>query len=114
MKKLVLFLLCLSFSNLFSQSELLIPRDAVTVFSINNVSLLQKISMDELVQYDFMEEASMEEASKNSFYVSQREGYAHAYAQSCRIPTECQRHAYALPTCLGLFFNRSNSAFAES
>ena len=41
----------------------------------------------------------MEEASKNSFYVSQREGYA---------------HAYALPTCLGLFFNRSNSAFAES
>ena len=65
-------------------------------------------------EYDFMEEASMEEASKNSFYVSQREGYAHAYAQSCRIPTECQRHAYALPTCLGLFFNRSNSAFAES
>ena len=56
----------------------------------------------------------MEEASKNSFYVSQREAYAHAYAQPCRIPTECQRHAYALPTCLGLFFNRSNSAFAES
>ena len=60
MKKLVLFLLCLSFSNLFSQSELLIPRDAVTVFSINNVSLLQKISMDELVQYDFMEEVHQE------------------------------------------------------
>jgi len=60
MKKLVLFLFCLSFSNIFSQSELLIPRDAVTVFSINNVSLLQKISMDELVQYDFMEEVHQE------------------------------------------------------
>jgi hypothetical protein len=60
MKKFVIFLLSLSFSNLFSQSELLIPRDAVTVFSINNVSLLQKISMDELVQYDFMEEVHQE------------------------------------------------------
>ena len=60
MKKLLLFLFCLSFSNLFSQSELLIPRDAVTVFSINNVNLLQKISMDELVQYDFMEEVHQE------------------------------------------------------
>ena len=60
MKKLIIFLLCLSFSNLFSQSELLIPCDAVTVFSINNVSLLQKISMDELVQYDFMEEVHQE------------------------------------------------------
>ena len=60
MKNLVLFLFCLSFSNLFSQSELLIPRDAVTVFSINNVNLLQKISMDELVQYDFMEEVHQE------------------------------------------------------
>jgi hypothetical protein len=45
-----------------------------------------------------MEEASMEEASKNSFYVSRREAYAHAYAQPCRVPTGCQRHAYALPT----------------
>lgn len=60
MKKFVLFLFTLSFLNLYSQSELLIPRDAVTVFSINNVSLLQKISMDELVQYDFMEEVHQE------------------------------------------------------
>ena len=60
MKKFVLFLFTLNFLNLFSQSELLIPRDAVTVFSINNVNLLQKISMDELVQYDFMEEVHQE------------------------------------------------------
>jgi hypothetical protein len=42
------------------QSELLIPKDAVTVFSINNISLLQKISMDDLVKYDFMEEVHQE------------------------------------------------------
>ena len=41
-------------------SEDLIPRDAVTVFSINNITLLQKISMDELVQYEFMEEVQSE------------------------------------------------------
>ncbi|MEN9700301.1 MAG: hypothetical protein RLZZ301_1499 [Bacteroidota bacterium] len=41
-------------------SEHFIPRDAVTVFSINNISLLQKISMDELVQYEFMEEVHQE------------------------------------------------------
>jgi hypothetical protein len=41
-------------------SEDLIPKDAVTVFSINNISLLKKISMDELVQYEFMEEVQSE------------------------------------------------------
>ena len=41
-------------------SEDFIPRDAVTVFSINNISLLQKISMDDLVQYEFMEEVQTE------------------------------------------------------
>lgn len=41
-------------------SEDYIPRDAVTVFSINNITLLQKISMDELVQYEFMEEVQSE------------------------------------------------------
>jgi hypothetical protein len=51
-----------------------------------------------LFEWDFMEEASMEEASKKSFYVSQRDAYAHDYAQLCRITTGCQRHAYALPT----------------
>jgi hypothetical protein len=41
-------------------SEDLIPKDAVTVFSINNISLLQKISMDDLVRYEFMEEVQQE------------------------------------------------------
>jgi hypothetical protein len=61
MKPIILFLLLfLSYSSLFSQSELLIPKNAVTVFSINNLSLLQKISIDELIQYDFMEEVHQE------------------------------------------------------
>ncbi|HRO74585.1 MAG TPA: hypothetical protein PLP27_00375 [Crocinitomicaceae bacterium] len=42
------------------KSEMLIPRDAATVFSINNVNLLKKISMDDLVQYEFMEEVQSE------------------------------------------------------
>ena len=41
-------------------SEFLIPKDAVTAFSINNISLLQKISVDELITYDFMEEVHQE------------------------------------------------------
>jgi hypothetical protein len=45
----------------FSQrSEALIPKDASTVFSINNFSLLQKISIDDLVKYEFMEEVQQE------------------------------------------------------
>lgn len=48
-------------STLFAQrSEDLIPKDAVTVFSINNFTLLQKISLDELVKYEFMEEVQQE------------------------------------------------------
>ncbi len=58
----------ISFSTLFllptiffaQNSEELIPRDAVTVFSINNTSLLKKIPMDDLVQYEFMEEVQSE------------------------------------------------------
>lgn len=42
------------------RSEELIPKDAVTVFSINNISLLQKISLDDLVKYEFMEEVQQE------------------------------------------------------
>jgi hypothetical protein len=42
------------------KSETLIPRDAVTVFSLNNISLLQKISLDDLVRYEFMEEVQQE------------------------------------------------------
>jgi len=43
-----------------TKSETLIPRDAVTVFSLNNISLLQKISLDDLVRYEFMEEVQQE------------------------------------------------------
>jgi hypothetical protein len=40
---------------LFSQkSEYLIPKDAITVLSINNMSVFQKVSLDELISYDFM------------------------------------------------------------
>jgi hypothetical protein len=58
------FFICALFfklSAVFSQtSEFLIPRDAVTVFSINNINLLQKVSVDELITYDFMEEVHQE------------------------------------------------------
>ena len=49
-----------AYSIFAQQSEALIPRDASTVFSINNINLLQKISIDELVEYDFMEELHQE------------------------------------------------------
>jgi hypothetical protein len=50
-----------AFTNSFGQSsEDLIPKDAVTVFSINNISLLKKVSLDELVQYEFMAEVQSE------------------------------------------------------
>ncbi|AEA43392.1 hypothetical protein [Fluviicola taffensis] len=42
------------------KSEDIIPKDAVTVFSLNNISILQKVSMDELVSYDFMTELQSE------------------------------------------------------
>ena len=60
--KKVLFLPILLIAHMdFAQhSEALIPRDASTVFSINNINLLQKISIDELVEYDFMDELHQE------------------------------------------------------
>ena len=60
MKNSILLVLILNNLTLFAQSEKLIPQNAVTVFSINNLNLLQKISMDELVKYDFMEEVHQE------------------------------------------------------
>ena len=36
------------------KSELMIPQEAVTVFSINNLDLLKKIGVDQLISYDFM------------------------------------------------------------
>lgn len=44
----------------YGQSESLVPKEAISVVSINNISLLQKISLDELVQYEFMEELQQE------------------------------------------------------
>jgi hypothetical protein len=42
------------------KSEELVPIDAMSVFSIDNIRLLQKISLDELVKYEFMEELHQE------------------------------------------------------
>ncbi|MCX6195897.1 MAG: hypothetical protein NTY55_04475 [Flavobacteriia bacterium] len=60
--KKIFFLSIISISTFFSaqKSETLIPKDAVTVFSINNINLLQKISIDELISYEFMEEIHQE------------------------------------------------------
>ncbi|MBU2019979.1 MAG: hypothetical protein KJ941_10070 [Bacteroidetes bacterium] len=41
-------------------SEDFIPRTAVSVFSINNIQILQKVSLDELIQYEFMAEIQQE------------------------------------------------------
>jgi len=48
------------FNSKAQNSENLIPKDAVTVFSINNINLFQKISLDELISYDFMYEVHQE------------------------------------------------------
>ncbi len=59
-RSLVLMMLFIT-SFLFSQkSEDFIPKEAVTVFSLNNISILQKVSMDDLVKYEFMEEVQSE------------------------------------------------------
>ena len=55
---MVLFFISFQFSA--QRSEVLIPKDAATVFSINNFALLQKISLDNLVKYEFMEEVQQE------------------------------------------------------
>ncbi|MFM7388064.1 MAG: hypothetical protein ACKO5L_07885 [Bacteroidota bacterium] len=61
MKKCI-FLYCATIHAIvFGQgAEQLIPSQAVTVFSINNTDLLQKISVDEWINYDFMEEIHQE------------------------------------------------------
>lgn len=61
MKKILFCLLLISLNQTFAQvSEDYIPREAVTVLSLNNISLLKKVSMDELVQYEFMSEVQSE------------------------------------------------------
>lgn len=55
-----LAILCATLFTAYGQSETLVPQEAISVVSINNISLLQKISLDELVQYEFMEELQQE------------------------------------------------------
>ena len=52
--------LFLCFIGYTQQSENIVPKEASTVFSINNINLLKKISLNELVKYDFMEEIHQE------------------------------------------------------
>jgi len=59
-KFLFYLFIVISSSFVAQKSETLIPKDAVTVFSINNINLLQKISIDELISYEFMEEIHQE------------------------------------------------------
>lgn len=48
-------------ANVWAQtSDAMVPKDAVTVISINNTSLLKKIQMDSLIQYEFMEDVQSE------------------------------------------------------
>ena len=49
-----------SYSGVAQKSEDLIPKEAISVFSVNNINLLQVVSLDELIQYDFMEEVQQE------------------------------------------------------
>lgn len=61
MKIKFIFAFLLVTTVLFGQnSENLVPKDAASVFSINNINLFQKISLDELVKYEFMEEVQQE------------------------------------------------------
>jgi len=61
MKNICLYVICLFSLISFGQtSDDLIPKEAVTVLGINNTSLLKKISMDSLIQYEFMEEVQSE------------------------------------------------------
>lgn len=54
-----IFLFC-SLTLFAQQSEDLVPHQAVTVFSLNNINILQQISLDDLVKYEFMEELQAE------------------------------------------------------
>lgn len=61
MKTLVSFIFFFAVTAASAQrSEDLVPHHAVTVFSLNNINLLQHISLDDLVKYEFMEELQQE------------------------------------------------------
>ncbi len=67
MKKLAFLWLLGCLSEVWGQGvDPLIPAQAVTVFSINNTDLLQKISIDEWITYDFMEEIHQELFDKST------------------------------------------------
>ena len=57
---LIILVLSLSSIGHSQQSENIVPKEASTVFSINNINLLKKISLNDLVKYDFMEEIHQE------------------------------------------------------
>ncbi len=60
-KQFVLFSCCISATTLSAQkTDDIIPSDAVTVFTLNNIQILQKVSIDELVSYEFMTELQSE------------------------------------------------------
>ena len=61
MKYIILpLLILLNFVGFTQKSEDLIPSTANSVFCINNVNILENISLDQLIQYDFMEEIQQE------------------------------------------------------
>lgn len=61
MKHLALLILTtIGFTAFGQKSEELIPKEAVTILSLNNLSIFQKVSIDELIQYDFMVDIQQE------------------------------------------------------
>ena len=60
MRYFICVIIMISLRGLCQNSEDLIPKDASIVFSLNNISLLKKISLDTLIQYEFMEEVHSE------------------------------------------------------
>jgi len=56
----LILLIGIAISASAQNSESLIPKDAVTVFSLNNIQLLQKVSLEDLVKYEFMAEIQQE------------------------------------------------------
>ncbi len=61
MKQIVFAIFTLSTYLSFAQlSYQIIPKDAVTVLSLNNMSVFNKITLDELIRYDFMMDIQQE------------------------------------------------------
>ena len=58
----ILLIFALNISLLFSQNpEYLIPKDAITVFSIHKFDKIQNISLEKLMAYEFMSELEQEQ-----------------------------------------------------